>query len=42
MPQPSMPHWMLTQSCNAKMHLGVVDISVEEQGEDLLLKTPVP
>ena len=24
------------------MHPGVVDISVEEQGEDLLLKTPVP
>ena len=24
------------------MHLGVVDISVEEKGEDLLLKTPVP
>ena len=24
------------------MHPGVVDISVEEQGKDLLLKTPVP
>ena len=41
MPQPPMPHWMSTQPCNTEMHLGVVDISVEGQGKDLLPKTPV-
>ena len=42
MPQPSVLCWMLTRSRNARIHPGIVDISVEEQGEDVLPKTPVP
>lgn len=42
MTQPSTLCWMATISGNGNMHLGVVNISIEEEGVDLLLKTPTP
>ena len=41
MPQPSIPRQMATRACNADIHPGIPDISIEEEGEGRLPKTPV-